>query len=405
MLFFFPSIHNPQSTIMNPGLLAFSLAGFLAFAATASAQAPAWHFEFSGGKPNKLVWQTEAGRNYDLFQSADLAGWTHVDGFPKPGTGAAMEYSFTAVTRGFFRIASEAATPVGFALIPAGSFQMGESNPLVGSYLERPVHSVYVSAFYMAKYEVTKELWDAVRAWGLDNGYTDLPAGNGSYASKGANHPVHSITWYAIVRWCNARSQKEGLAPCYTVSDAIYKTAPDTTSVVCNWSANGYRLPTEAEWEKAARGGLTGKNFPWGDTINQNQENYCVYSANETTNEYTYDVTPRGPATGRYYYHPSYTAGGHPYSSPVGSFIPNGYGLYDMAGNMFEWCWDRWLSNYYASSPGSDPRGPASGSNLVLRGGSWGNYAYNSRVACRNADDPGILYNFVGFRPARSSVP
>ena len=90
---------------MNPGLLAFSLAGFLAFAATASAQAPPWHFEFSGGKPNKLVWQTEAGRNYDLFESADLAGWTHVDGFPKPGTGAAMEHSFTAVTRGFFQIA------------------------------------------------------------------------------------------------------------------------------------------------------------------------------------------------------------------------------------------------------------------------------------------------------------
>ena len=137
----------------------------------------------------------------------------------------------------------------------------------------------------MAKYEVTKELWDAVRTWGLDNGYTDLPAGNGSYASKEANHPVHSINWYAMVKWCNARSQKEGLTPCYTVSGAIYKTG---TRAGCNWSANGYRLPTEAEWEKAARGGLSGKRFPWGDTISTVRRITC-YSSNGTTNYYSYE--------------------------------------------------------------------------------------------------------------------
>ena len=93
---------------------------------------------------------------------------------------------------------------------------------------------------------MTKELWDTVRAWGLNNGYTDLPVGNGSSASKEANHPVHSISWFAMVKWCNARSQKENLTPCYTVSGATYKTG--SSAPVCNWNGNGYRLPSEAEW-------------------------------------------------------------------------------------------------------------------------------------------------------------
>jgi len=281
----------------------------------------------------------------------------------------------------------------GFALIPGGSFQMGDqSNPLVGFSDVRPVHSVYVSAFYMGKYEVTKELWDEVRAWGASNGYTDLPAGNGSYASKGANHPVHSISWYAMVKWCNARSQKEGLAPCYTVAGATYKTGSSTT-VVCNWSANGYRLPTEAEWEKAARGGLSGKNFPWGDTITHSQANY--YSSRS----YSYDLSPtRG-------YHPTYAVGGNPYSSPVGSFAPNGHGLYDMAGNMWERCWDWWGSSYYSTSPGTDPRGPASGSYRVYRGGSWSDVANDCRAAYRIDYSPTNSYDGVGLRIARSSVP
>ena len=112
-----------------------------------------------------------------------------------------------------------------------------------------------------------------MRTWGLANGYTDLAAGNGSYASKGANHPVHSITWYDMVKWCNARSEKEGLTPCYTVSGAIYQDGPEHAGG-CNWSANGYRLPSEAEWEKAARGGLSAQNFPWGNTIAHSQANY-----------------------------------------------------------------------------------------------------------------------------------
>ena len=294
--------------------------------------------------------------------------------------------------------------PDGFALIPAGTFQMGDqSNPLVGSSAELPVHSVYVSAFYMGKYEVTKEDWDTVRAWGLNNGYTDLSAGNGGYASKGANHPVHSITWYDMVKWCNARSQKEGLTPCYTVSGATYKTG--SSAPVCDWNVNGYRLPSEAEWEKAARGGESGKNFPWGtDTISQSQANYCVYANNGTTNYYSYDVTPRPPYTVFSLYHRSYTAGGNPYSSPVGSFAPeSNYNLYDMAGNMGEWCWD-WYGSYTAESQ-SDTQGATSGSYRVHRGGSWVRDASCCRVAYRGFNNPGNNFGNIGFRVARSSVP
>lgn len=278
--------------------------------------------------------------------------------------------------------------PDGFALIPSGSFTMGDqSSPPVGYSDELPVHSVQVSAFYMAKYEVTKELWDTVRAWGLTNGYTDLAVGGG----KAANHPVHSITWYDMVKWCNARSQKESLTPCYTVSGLTYETgssAPD-----CNWNASGYRLPSEAEWEKSARIGVYGKNFPWGDTITHSQANYYSRSF------FTYDVSPTRN------YHPTYAVGGVPYSSPVGSFAPNGHGLYDMAGNMWEWCWDWDGSSYYSTSPGSDPRGPSSGTSRVDRGGSWDNGAAYCRVAYRNSNTPTITDVSIGFRIARSSVP
>ena len=271
--------------------------------------------------------------------------------------------------------------PAGMVLVPSGTFTMGDSFS-EGVSAELPLHSVTVSAFYMDRYEVTKALWDDVRSWGISNGYSDLPSGFG----KAPTHPVCNVSWYAMVKWCNARSQRAGWTPCYTVGGVTYRTG--TAAPACNWSASGYRLPTEAEWERAARGAVAGHRFPWydADTIQHTRANY--YSS--TLDSYDTSET-RG-------YHPTYATGGEPYTSPVGSFAPNGYGLYDMAGNLWEWCWDWYGSTYYSSSAAADPHGPASGSEVVIRGGCylWG--AYRTRVSYRDSSQPSLAQNWIGFR-------
>jgi formylglycine-generating enzyme required for sulfatase activity len=246
---------------------------------------------------------------------------------------------------------------------------------------DAPVRQVTVSAFYMAQRETTKALWDEVREWGASRGYTDLPVGGG----KAATHPVQEVSWFDVIKWCNARSEKEGLPPCYTGGGSTMRTG--TAIPIVNWTAKGYRLPTEAEWEEAARGGLNGKRFPWGDTITHSQANYSSRSTD------AYDISPTRGA------HRTYAVGGFPYSSPVGSFAANEYGLYDMSGNAWEWCWD-WYQNY-ASGVQTDPKGSAAGSHRVFRGGSCGGLASGCRVSFRIKDIPSLRYFIVGFRPAR----
>jgi formylglycine-generating enzyme required for sulfatase activity len=271
--------------------------------------------------------------------------------------------------------------------VPAGSFAMGNATNLFpeGGSEELPQHQVFVSAFYMERHEVTKGLWDEIQSWAATNGYAFENPG----AGKAVDHPVHTVSWYDAVKWCNARSERQGLTACYTTNGAVYK-AGNNSNVVCNWSANGYRLPTEAEWEKAARGGLAGTRFPWDDFTNKISHAKANY---EGSASYTYDLS-RG-------FHPGYTNGAIPYTSPVGSFAPNGYGLYDMVGNLFEMVWDWYSPTYYTVAPSNDPTGPATGSLRAGRGGSWTAVTSYSRIATRGGSTPTYEGNGNGFRCVR----
>jgi formylglycine-generating enzyme required for sulfatase activity len=301
----------------------------------------------------------------------------------------------------FFRAVIETNDMV---LIPAGEFVMGSAE------LGWQKHTVFVSPFYIGRYEVTGAKWYNVIAWATNHSYTEEILGF-SIKSKGPAHPIQQLGWNTAAKWCNARSEMEGLTPCYTnANGSVFRTGKgDATTpkipIGCDWNANGYRLPTEAEWEKAARGGFSGHRFPWSDTdtIQQTRANYAA-----STNRSAYDFFDTNPTAG---YHPAYTNGGKPYTSPVGSFAPNGYGLYDMAGNACEWCWDFYSDTYYATSRNIDPRGPPPNDRYerVIRDGDWGYlfggiFAYSPCVAARHYDRAGdMLANpGVGFRVARS---
>jgi formylglycine-generating enzyme required for sulfatase activity len=332
-----------------------------------------------------LVWSNAlAGTNYTVQTVSSLPGGTNwVDYVQIPVTNGVNTNLLVAFN-----------PPAGMALIPAGSFTMGNCMDTNEGYSdELPLHTVYVSAFYVDRYDVTYSLWQTVYNWATNHGYSFDHVGSG----KAANHPVQTVDWYDCVKWCNARSEMEGRTPAYYTSVAqttVYRTGQITVdSSWVKWNS-GYRLATEAEWEKAARGGASGQRFPWGNTISWSQANYYADPA-----VYAYDVNSTNG------YDPTFNDGVDPYTSPVGYFAPNGYGLYDMAGNVWQWCWD-WYDSYGSTSQ-TDPRGPTTysyriGPRRVGRGGSCNGSAFYCRSAVRNYNGPDSYIPNLGFRSVLS---
>ncbi|MBF0549698.1 MAG: formylglycine-generating enzyme family protein [Deltaproteobacteria bacterium] len=285
--------------------------------------------------------------------------------------------------------------PSGMVLIPSGEFSMGDPYK-EGNNDEIPVHKVYVIAFYLDKYLVTGKLWKEVYVWAKTKGYQfDYPG-----ASMAAGHPVQSVTWYDVVKWLNARSEKEGRTPVYYTDagqTSVYRSGlvPLSHGMV-RWGANGYRLPTEAEWEKAARGGLDGHHYPWPSLENKFSDHIDGSKANYADSEHHYRKG-NGPATTPVGYY-----NGH--QSPAGADMANGYGLYDMSGNLNQWVWDWYDSAWYgkAAALQRDGRGPDLGFYRIVRGGSWNNGPGHLRCATRSFYGPADWVNGIGFRAACS---
>lgn len=230
-----------------------------------------------------------------------------------------------------------------FVLIEGGEYEIGSTDKSAKAE-EKPVHFVNLNSYMISKYEVSQELWTEVM---------------GSNPSKfpGEGLPIDNISWYQAVEFCNKLSEKNGLKSVYTIDDTQKdpnnKNASDNLKkiITADWSANGYRLPTEAEWEVAAKGADKTKNYKYSGSSNIEEIGWYMKNSNKKT-------------------------------AKIGTKKPNELGICDMTGNVTEWCWDWFDVNYYSVSDKDNPKGPASGETKVSRGGAWNRPdAFNSNTA------------------------
>jgi len=250
-----------------------------------------------------------------------------------------------------------------------GTFKMGNSE---GYSDEMPIHEVTLESFLIGQYAVTQELWEIIMS-------------NNPSSYKGKKRPVERICWYDTVEFCNKLSEKEGLTQTYHITkksaDPFNLNSNDQRrwSVDCDFSVNGYRLPTEAEWEYAARGGSKSKGFIFSGSNRLYEVGW--YGAGDKTGNCT---EAEGP-------------------SEVGKKLPNESGIFDMSGNIWEWCWD-WHAAYNGINQ-INPRGPKTGNYRVARGGSWNSPAKYCTVSRRGTDTPSDGFSgALDFRLARTKI-
>ena len=237
-----------------------------------------------------------------------------------------------------------------FVLVKGGTFKMGNTFAGAGFEDELPVHEVKLSDFYISTYEITQLEWETIMK-------------SNPSTFKGKTKPVENISWFDAIGFCNVLSEKEGLTPCYKIMR--------NNSVTCDWNANGYRLPTESEWEYAARGGNESKGFMFSGSNDPDEVGFYKNSSKGMTH-------------------------------PTGSKKPNELGIYDMSGNVWEWCWDWYMYSYFPVLK-ANPTGVESGVERCRRGGSWAQISKSARSSNRLGSPPELKFNYVGIRLVKNA--